>query len=146
VYVDPAGTLHLQIINSDNQWTRFEVNLTRRLGFGAYLFSVGDTSHFEPSVGFCIFTLGYSFHPGNHGEFDINISRWADPENKNAEFVVQPAFVPLNMVRFVAPAGKLKHTIMWKAGRVTMITSRVSASGASFVVSKHDFTSEVPTP
>ena len=146
VYVDPAGALHLQIINRDNQWTCSEVNLTRSLGYGTYSFTVEDTSHFEPSVVFGIFTWDYSSNQGNHGEFDINISRWADPENKNAEFVVQPAFVALNMVRFVVPAGKLKHTIMWKVGRVTMITSRVSASGSSFVVSKHEFTSEVPTP
>ena len=145
IYVDQAGALHLQIINRDNQWTCSEVNLTRSLGYGTYSFTVEDTSHFEPAVVFGIFTWDYSSNQGNRGEFDINISRWADPQNKNAEFVVQPAFVPLNMVRFTAPAGKLKHTIVWKAGRVTMSTSRVSA-GTSTVVSKHDFTSEVPTP
>ena len=146
VYVDQAGALHLQIVNRDNQWTCSEVNLTRSLGYGTYSFTMEDTSHFEPAVVFGIFTWDYSSDQGNHGEFDINISRWADPQNKNAEFVIQPAFVPLNMVRFAAPAGKLKQTIVWDAGRVTMITSRVSADGTTSVVSKHVFTSEVPTP
>lgn len=146
VYVDQAGALHLQIVNRDNQWTCSEVNLTRSLGYGTYSFTVEDTSHFEPAVVFGIFTWDYSSNEGNHGEFDINISRWADPQNKNAEFVVQPAFVPLNMLRFVAPAGKLMHTLAWESGRVTMVTSRVLANGSTSVVSKHIFTSEVPKP
>jgi hypothetical protein len=146
VYVDQAGALHLQIVNRNNQWTCSEVNLTRSLGYGTYSFTVEDTSHFEPAVVFGIFTWDYSSKQGNHGEFDIDVSRWADPQNKNAEFAVQPEFVPLNKVRFVAPAGKLKDTIVWEARRVTMTTSRVLANGTTSTVSKHVFTSEVPTP
>jgi len=146
VFVDKAGALHLQIINRNNQWTCSEVNLTRSLGYGTYSFTVEDTSHLEPAAVFAMFTWDFSSDQGNHREFDINISRWADPQNQNAEYVIQPAFVPLNMSRFTAPAGKLKHTIIWKAGRVTMITSRVLANGDTAVVSKHVFTPEVPTP
>jgi hypothetical protein len=146
VYVDQTGALHLQIVNRDNQWSCSEVNLTRSLGYGTYSFTVEDTSHFEPAVVFGIFTWDYSSNQGNHGEFDINITRWADAQNKNAEFVIQPEFVPLNKVRFIAPAGKLKHTIAWAPGRVTMTTSRVLDNGTTPVVSKHVFTSEVPTP
>jgi len=146
VYVDQAGALHLQILDRNQQWTCSEVNLTRSLGYGTYSFTVEDTSHFEPAAVFAIFTWDYSSNQGNRGEFDINISRWADPQNKNAEFVIQPAFVPLNMTRFVAPPGKLKHTFVWAAGRITMITSRVLSNGSTDLVSKHIFTSEIPTP
>jgi hypothetical protein len=146
VYTDEAGRLHLQIINRDQRWTCSEVSLTRNLGYGTYSFTVEDTSALEPAVVFGMFTWDNSSDQENHREFDINISRWGDPQRKNAEFVLQPSFVPVNMSRFDAPAGKLKHTIVWENGRITMTTSRASAPPGASVVSRHVFTSEVPTP
>lgn len=145
VYVDEAGGLHLQIVNRNNQWTCSEVNLTRSLGYGTYSFTVEDTSRLEPAVMFGMFTWDFSNDQENHREFDINISRWGDSANQNAEFVVQPASEAINMSRFEAPAGRLKHTIIWEAGRVTMMTFRVLADARSALVSKRVFTSQVPT-
>jgi hypothetical protein len=145
VYVDQAGALHLQAVRRGEQWSCSEVSLTRSLGYGTYSFTVEDISHFEPAAVFSVFMWDYSSNQGNNGEFDINVSRWADPQNKNAEFVVQPYFAPLNRMKFSAPSGKLKHTIVWEAGQVTMITSRALADGKSSVASKRVFTSEVPT-
>jgi hypothetical protein len=145
VYVDPSGALHLQIVNRNNRWTCSEVNVTRSLGYGTYVFTVEDTSHLEPAAFFTIFTWDHSSNQGNFGEFDINISRWGDPQNSNGQFVVQPAFVPLNLSRFEAPGGKLRYTIVWEEGRVTMLTSRVLGN-QSELVSKHVFTDEVPRP
>jgi hypothetical protein len=122
------------------------VNLTRSLGYGTYSFTVEDISGLEPPVVFGMFTWDHSTDRENHREFDINISRWGDPNNKNAEFVVQPPFVPVNISRFVAPPGKLQHTVEWRPGKITMITSRVSGAAGDSVVSRHVFTSEVPTP
>ena len=147
VYVDQSGALHLQIVNRNNQWTCSEVNVTRSLGYGTYVFTVEDTSNLDPAAFFAIFTWDHSSKQGNHGEFDINVSRWGDPqnENENGQFVVQPAFLPLNLSRFKAPGGKLQHTIVWEEGRVTMLTSQVSGK-ESRMVSKHVFTDEVPRP
>ncbi len=146
VYTDQAGALHLQIVKRDQRWTCSEVNLTRSLGYGTYSFTVEDISGLEPPVVFGMFTWDHSTDRENHREFDINISRWGDPNNKNAEFVVQPPFVPVNISRFVAPPGKLQHTVEWRPGKITMITSRVSGAVGDSVVSRHVFTSEVPTP
>jgi hypothetical protein len=146
VFTDKAGALHLQIVQRDQQWTCSEVNLTRSLGYGTYSFTVEDISRLEPNVVFGIFTWDYSTDQENHGEFDVEISRWGEPESKNAEFVLQPTFVPTNISQFDAPAGKLKHTIVWEPGRVTMITSRASAGPRGPVVSKRVYTSEVPRP
>jgi hypothetical protein len=146
VYVDPAGALHLRIVNRDQQWTCSEVNLTQSLGYGTYSFTVEDTSQLEPSVLFGIFTWDYSTDQENHREFNIDFSRRGDPQEKNAEFVLQPAVVPTNVFRFTAPVGKLKHTIVWEPGRLTMTTARVSESGHTSLASQHVFTSEVPTP
>jgi hypothetical protein len=145
VYVDKDGALHLQIIKREEGWTCSEVNLTRSLGYGTYSFTVEDISNLEPAAVFEMFTWDHSTDEENHREFDINISRWGDPENKNAEFAVQPSFMPINMSRFAAPAGKLKHTIIWEPGRITMVTSRASGAAGASIVSRHSFTSEVPT-
>jgi len=146
VYVSDAGALHLRIVSRDNRWTCSEVNLTRSLGYGTYSFTVEDISKLDPFVVFGMFTWDYSTDRENHREFDIDISQWGDPQNKNAEFVLQPSFVPLNFSRFEAPAGKLTHTIVWEPGHITMFTSRASGSGNTSVIAKHVFTSEVPTP
>lgn len=146
VYVDKDDALHLQIAERDGRWTCSEVNLTRSLGYGTYSFTVEDVSALEPAVVFGMFTWDFSTDQENHREFDINIGRWGDPGNKNAEFAVQPPFVPVNMSRFAAPAGKLKHAMFWEPGRITMVTSRASGAPGASVVSRHVFTSEVPTP
>ncbi len=147
VYVDQSGALHLQIVNRNNQWTCSEVNVTRSLGYGTYLFTVEDTSNLDPAAFFEIFTWDHSSNQGSHGEFDINISRWGDPQNvnENAQYVVQPAFLPLNMSRFKAPGGKLRHTIVWEEGRVTMLTEQLSGKETR-LISRHVFTDEVPRP
>jgi hypothetical protein len=146
VYTDRAGALHLQIVNRDQRWTCSEVKLTRSLGYGTYSFTVEDTSGLDPSVVFGIFTWDYSTDEQNNREFDINISRWGDPDSKNGEFTLQPTFLPSNVSRFAAPAGRLRHTIDWEPGRIIMTTSRADASPGAVVVSKHVFGSEIPTP
>jgi hypothetical protein len=146
VYTDRAGALHLQIVKRDQRWTCSEVKLTRSLGYGTYSFRVEDTSRLDPSVVFGMFTWDYSTDEQNNREFDINISRWGDPDNKNAEFTLQPTFLPSNVSRFVAPAGKLRHTMIWEPGRITMTTSRSDAPPRAPALSRHVFTSEVPTP
>jgi hypothetical protein len=148
VYTDSSGALHLRITKRDQQWTCSEVNLTRSLGYGTYSFTVEDTSKLEPPVVFSMFTWDHSVpsYRENYGEFDVDVTRWADPKAQNAEFVVQPPVVPANISRFMMPTGKLKHTIIWEPGRVTMFTARASAGAGAPVVFKHVFTSEVPVP
>ena len=149
VYTDPAGALHLRIIKRDQTWTCSEVSLTRSLGYGTYSFTVEDISKLEPAVVFGLFTWDYSVsssYQKNYSEFDVDITRWADPKAQNAEFVIQPPVVPANISRFMAPPGKLKHTIIWEPGRVTMFTARAPGGAGAPVISKHVFTSEVPAP
>jgi len=144
VYVDDRGALHLQIVKRDQRWTCSEVNLTRSLGYGTYSFTVEDISQLEPNVVFGMFMWDYSTDQGSNREFDIEVSRWGDPDSQNAQFVLQPNYAPMNISRFAAPAGRLRYTIVWEPGRITMITSR--ALSGEPVVSKHVFTSQVPKP
>jgi hypothetical protein len=73
---------------------------------------------------------------------NIEIARWGEAASKNAQYVIQPYYVPANVVRFMAPAGKLTHTFRWEQGRVSFKT----VGAGERVVDEHAFTSGVPYP
>jgi hypothetical protein len=88
----------------------------------------------------------------NHREIDIDITHWGDPVSKNAQYGIQPYYVPTNVTRFIAPSGILTHSFRWEPGRVAFRTIRgrpvsgaVTGNG-SRRVAEHVFTSGVPSP
>ena len=103
---------------------------------------VRDISHLEPAVVFSIFTWDEA---GPTREVDIEVSRWGETTTKNAQFVIQPYYVPANVVRFTNPPGTVTHSFRWQPGRVHFKTS-AGASLDSGVVAEHVFTSGVPLP
>jgi hypothetical protein len=145
--VDDAGAMHLRIQKTGKDWSCSEVSLTRSLGYGTYRFVVRDTGHLDPAVVFGIFTWDYAGGEQGHREMNIDISRWGDAANRNAQYVVQPYYVAANVVRFSAPAGSLTHTFHWEPGRIAFRTVRGSATAAAGpAVAEHVFTSGVPQP
>jgi hypothetical protein len=129
------------------KWTCAEVTLTRSLGYGTYSFVVRDTSTLEPAAVFGLFTWDYAGADQSHREMDIEISRWGDPASKNAQYVVQPFYIPRNVVRFAAPSGMLTHSFRWEIGRVLFRTIRsLEAGGAARAITEHVFTAGVPSP
>ncbi len=146
-WTDTSGALHLRIAKQSNKWTCAEISLTRSLGYGSYSFVVRDTARLEPAVVLAMFTWDYAGDDQNNREMDIQISRWGDPANKNAQYEVQPFYVPANVARFTTPAGVLSHSFHWEPGRVTFRTMRGPASDPrGEIVSEHVFTSGVPAP
>ena len=142
-WTDANGFLHLRVSKQDEHWVSAEVKLSRSLGYGSYRFVVHDVSHLEPAAVFALFTWD---ELGPPREMDIEISRWGEPQDKNAQYVIQPYIVPANTVRFDAPAGVLTYWMDWEPGRVAFKTIRGSRShGVSDVVAEHVFTSGVPT-
>ena len=142
-WVDARGWLHLRIAKNATGWTSAEVSLPRSLGYGSYSFVVSDISRLEPSV---VLTISAWDGSGPNQEMDIEISRWGEVGGKNAQYVVQPYYVPANVVRFLSPPGRLTYSFDWEPGRVAFQTVRGSASGAKPVVAGHVFTSGVPSP
>ena len=143
-WTDGEGFLHLRVSNHGGQWDGAEVALSRSLGFGSYRFLVRDVSHLDPAAVFALFTWD-DFGPPR--EMDIEISRWGEPQDKNAQFVIQPYVVPANTVRFNAPAGSLTYWMAWGPGRVSFKTTRgFNSRSASSVIAEHAFTSGVPSP
>jgi hypothetical protein len=146
-WTDADGALHLRIAKREGHWTCAEVILTRNLGYGTYSFVVRDTSHLEPPVVLSMFTWDYGGASQNHREMDIEVSQWGDPISKNAQYVVQPFFIPENASRFMLPGGVMTHSFRWEPGRVSFKTVREAAPGGrTRPVAEHVFTSGVPTP
>jgi hypothetical protein len=146
-WTDSDGALHLRIAKEAGHWTCAEVTLTRNFGYGTYSFVVRDISHLASPVVFSMFTWDYAGTGQNHREMDIEVSRWGDPTSKNAQYVVQPFFIPENASRFTAPSGVLRHYFRWEPGQVTFKTIRGAGSGGkTSAVAEHAFTSGVPSP
>jgi len=145
-WTDPHGALHLRIAKGSGRWTCAEIALTRTLGYGTYSFVVRDISHLEPAAVFSMFTWDYGGADQNHREVDIEVSRWGDPTSRNAQYVVQPFYVPENVDRFTAPPGALTFSFRWEPGRVLFRTVRESGpdTGAR-LVAQHLFTLGVPS-
>jgi hypothetical protein len=147
-WTDANGALHLRIAKAGDDWTCAEVTLTRSFGYGTYTFVVKDTSQLEAAAVFTMFTWDYSGTDQNHREMDVEITRWGDSTtSKNAQYIVQPFYVPENSTRFSAPSGELTHTFHWEPGRLSFRTVRGSDAGSKTgLVAEHVFTSGVPVP
>ena len=142
-WVDAKGLLHLLVAEREGRWTSAEVKLTRSLGYGAYIFTVRDTSRLDPAVVFSLSTWDDTAADQNHRELDIEISRWGNPSNKDAQFVVQPHFVAANVFRFLAPPSTLTHSFRWEPGRAAFKTI-IPGPRRSVIVAQRDFTSGIP--
>ncbi len=146
-WVDQKGYLHLQMVMRDGQWSCANVGLTRSLGYGTYRFVVQDSAHLEPSAVLGLFTWDEGRSDETRSELNIELSHWGRLTNKNAQYVVQPYYVPENVYQFNVPAGVLTHTFRWEPGVASFKTVRGQvADTASKSISEHVFSSGVPTP
>jgi hypothetical protein len=144
VWTDNKGSLHLAITRQSERWVCAEVKLSRSLGYGSYRFVVQDVAHLEPAAVFGLLTWDDS----GPREMDIEISKWGEPADKNAQYVIQPYVIPANSVRFTAPAGTLTYWLDWQPGRAVFKTVRGSSStfDGGDTIAEHVFTSGIPSP
>jgi len=145
-WTDAEGLLHLKLAKRDDRWTSAEVILRRGLGHGTYSFTVRDVSGLDPAAALGLLTWDIEGVEQNHRELDVEISRWGDPRIPNAQYVVQPFYVPANVARFTAPSGTLTHSFRWEPGRVVFRTVRGARATEGVQVAGHEFTSGIPTP
>jgi len=145
-WTDETGALHLRIAKSQDGWSCAEVQLTRSLGYGTYLFVVRDISHLEPSAVLTFFTWdGMLGTDENRKELDVEMGRWGSPKHENAQYVVQPYYIPTNIVRFNVPAGVITQAFHWEPGQVTFTTYAGSqTAGQAHPLNQHVFTTNVP--
>ena len=146
-WTDASGALHLRIKKKTGRWSCADLALTQSLGYGTYIVVVRDTSHLEPAAVLSMSTFDEEGGDQHYREMDVEVGRLGDATNKNnAQYVVQPFYIPGNVAPFTAPPGTLTHSMQWESGRVSFKTVRGSSlhSGAP-VVSEHLFTSGVPS-
>jgi hypothetical protein len=147
VWTDETGALHLRISGSPGKWAGAEVKLTRSLGYGTYRFKVRDASHLEPSAVLTLVTWDGVGTESTRRELDVELGRWGDPDNTNVNYVVQPYYVPANILAFRVPPGAYTHSFRWESGKVTFSTVAGSGNpGGGRVINRHVFTSGVPSP
>ena len=145
-WVDGRGFLHLRVGMVGGRWSCAEVGLTRSLGYGTYKFTVQDSHHLDPSAVLGMFTLDERRSDDVRKELDIELSRWGQPDDKNAQYVVQPYYVPENISRFQVGAGEFTHVLRWEPGIASFASYRGSITGPRIKASyEHVFTSGVPS-
>jgi hypothetical protein len=144
-WTDDDGALHLRITTEERGWGCAEVSLTRSLGYGTYSVALRDTSRLDARSVLGAFTWDELAPEQKYREMTMEVSRWGDPASKNAQFMVQPYYVPANVSRFVAPGGPLALTLRWDPGQARFRASRGGRdAGRKALVAEHTFTSGVP--
>jgi hypothetical protein len=145
-WTDEKGYLHLQMGDRYGQWSCAEASLTRSLGYGTYKFVVQDSAHLSNSGVLGIFTMDEGLDEVFRPELDIELSQWGKPGNKNAQYVVQPYYIPQNIARFAVTPGVFTHLLRWEPGVASFKTIQGSVVGPkSRGISEHVFTSGVPS-
>ena len=119
-FVDSSGALHLRLSRSSHGWVCSEVHTVRSLGYGDYTLTIGDTSDFEPAVMFSTYNYFERTPDGDHKELAIHLTRRGVASNTNAEFSIQPSFVPVNFYHFNVPPGPLKLDLNWHSDEAAL--------------------------
>ena len=146
-WVDDHGYLHLLMSEGAGQWHCAGIRLTRSLGYGTYRFVVQDTAHLPTSAVLAMFTRDDRQNPEDAAEMNIELSRWGKQTNRNADYVVQPYYVPENTVHYDVPAGPVTYELRWEPGNATFRTfAGNSATSAAHQIMDHVFKSGIPIP
>jgi hypothetical protein len=147
-WTDDQGALHLKINKRDGRWRCAEVVMNQSLGYGTYIAVVRNVAQLAPYAVLSMTTFDDWGGEEHFREMDVEMSRWGNAAAKaNAQFAIQPFYIPGNLVKFTMPAGTLTNVLRWEPGRATFKTVRGSAdSPGAPVIAEHTFTSRVPTP
>jgi hypothetical protein len=145
-WTDARGALHMQIKKKSDKWSCAEIFLNRGLGYGTYSVTVRDTSHLEPAAAFSMFTFDESASDQRFREMDVEVHGRGDAANdNNAQYAIQPFYIPGNLFRFAAPSGTLTYVLRWEPGHASFKAFRGRSSGAGAqLVSEHEFTYAIP--
>ncbi|HVO64746.1 MAG TPA: hypothetical protein VMT53_27740 [Terriglobales bacterium] len=145
--LDSAGALHLHIVKKQDKWSCAEVVLDRSLGYGTYVLTVRDASKLEPAAVFSMTTFDDWAGDQYYREMDVEIGRWGNALSKSdAQYGIQPFYVPGNVFPFNIRAGTLTHSMRWESGRVSFKSWRGASVSPADVVTEHEFSSGIPSP
>jgi len=146
-WVDGSGYLHLLMGQADGHWRCAGVSLTRSLGYGTYRFVVQDSTKFPPSAVLAMFTRDDREEQEAHTGLDVELSQWGKRKGHNADYVVQPYYMPENTTHFTVPPGPVTYVINWAPGTATFRTLvGPSANSHGRQIEEHVYKSGIPIP
>lgn len=146
-WTDKDGALHLRIHKDGAKWSCAEVILDHSLGYGTYTAVVRDISRLEPASVLSLVTFDDWGGEEHYRELDMEFGRWGDGEKKsNAQFGIQPFYVPGNLAMFNSPPGPLTTSMKWEPNYASFraVKGR-SLTARTPLISEHSFTSGVPS-
>lgn len=143
--VDAAGALRLKLAWRDDQWTSAGVCLTRPLGYGTYVFIVGDMTAIDPAARLALFTFDEHARAEQFREMNIDLWHGDTPGAWDGQFVLQPNYLPVNLHRFSVPGGRVSHTMRWEPGVVAFKSMRGNfLEGPGAAIASQTYTTGVP--
>jgi hypothetical protein len=152
VRVDDQGSLHMKITRKGDHWECAEIVSQKNFGYGEYVFTLAtDPELLDKEVVLGLFT--WDDHPDYHyREIDLEFSRWEDPLNMNAQYVVQPYYSDENIHRFNVKAGGnvTTHSFNWQPGRIAFLSYSgpyAVSPGPQSILQSWDYTgNDIPPP
>jgi hypothetical protein len=124
LWVDASGRLHMKIVERDGVWYCTEIVSKDSFGHGTYVYTVETrVDQLDPNIVLGAFTWDTDAPPEHHfREIDFEFGRWKDPENQNAQYVIQPWDSPGNLYRFdIDYSGSTDittHVMTWEPDRI----------------------------
>jgi hypothetical protein len=152
VWIDNQDQLHLKITNRNGKWYCAEVISQKSFGYGEYIFyTASRVDKLNENVVLGLFTWSDDTEY-NHREIDIEFSRWGQPANDNAQFVVQPYNRTENMYRFNAQLSEdnSTHSFDWRSDIISFQSIHghyATPPDSSYIIESWNYTGEdIPTP
>ena len=152
VWVDEQDQLHLKLTKRNGRRYCAEVISEKSFGYGKYIFYlVSRVDQLNENVVVGLFTWDDA-PEYNHREIDIEFSRWGQPTNNNAQFVVQPWDRPGNIYRFnIQLNGDYStHSFNWRSESISFQSLHGHYStppNDSYIIESWDYTGEdIPRP
>lgn len=129
VAVSKQGSLVLSIRRENNLWQCGEVSLDDALGFGEYTWAFAGSDDLQAlDVRTC---LGLFVYRDDAKEIDFELSRWSDPDGKDAQFVVQPAQKETKFRFATGESKELTVSFIWKPKEVVFRCWRGAGADAT---------------
>lgn len=144
--VDAAGALRLKLARRDDLWTSAGACLTRPLGYGTYVFIIGDMTAIDPAARLALFTFDESARAEQFREMNIDLWHGDTPGVWDGQFVLQPNYLPVNLHRFSLPGGQVSYTMRWEPGVVAFKSMRGNfLEGPGAAIASQTYTTGVPS-
>lgn len=143
------GKLRLRATDRGGACVSAEVVASPSLGYGTYRFAVdSNLDALAKNLVLGLFTWDDTSSDSFHREMDVELGKWNQEDNADAQFVIQPHTIPRNILRFRMPRGLRGslHSFSWAPDRVSFRSEGLRPSGEKYLIQQHVFERMIPQP